>query len=74
MRVLLVGYGGREHALSIMIRDSPMSPKISVVMDKPNPGIRRVVEETGGKVYVAKTTDPLDVARAAERENPDLVV
>ena len=74
MKVLLVGYGGREHALAIMARNSPMNPKISAVMDKLNPGIKRVVEESGGRTYIAKTTNPSDVVRVAERENPDLVV
>ena len=74
MKVLLVGYGGREHALAIMARNSPMNPKISAVMDKLNPGIKRVVEESGGRTYIAKTTNPSDVVCVAERENPDLVV
>jgi phosphoribosylamine--glycine ligase len=74
MKVLIIGSGGREHALAKLIRRSPRSPKIFVAMDYLNPGLAREAEETGGGWYIAKTTDPQAVVKVAEAVSPDLIV
>ncbi len=74
MKVLLVGSGGREHALAEMIRRSPREPRIYVVSDYVNPGLEAVAEATGGRLFVGKSTDPQTVVRVAKEVNPDLVV
>ncbi|MEM1646519.1 MAG: hypothetical protein QXL96_11820, partial [Ignisphaera sp.] len=38
LKVLLVGSGGREHALAKLIRRSTQEPRIFVAMDYRNPG------------------------------------
>ena len=74
MRVLLVGSAAREHALVELMRKSPQEPRVSVVMDYRNPGLMRVADRTGGRWSIAKTTDPVAVAKIAEDVSPDLVV
>ena len=74
MKVLIVGSGGREHALAEMIRRSTREPRVYVVSDYLNPGLEAVAEATGGRLYTGKTTDPGTVLRVAKEVNPDLVV
>ncbi|AEM38248.1 phosphoribosylamine/glycine ligase [Pyrolobus fumarii 1A] len=74
MKVLLIGSGGREHALAYMISRSPRQPRLYVLSDYVNPGLENVAEATGGKLYVGKTTDPQVALRVAREVNPDLVV
>ena len=74
MKVLIVGSGGREHALAKLIRRSVLEPRIFVAMDYRNPGLEKEASETGGKWFVVKTTSPKDVAKVAEEVSPDLVV
>ncbi|GFO95830.1 phosphoribosylamine--glycine ligase [groundwater metagenome] len=42
MKVLLVGGGGREHAIAEAISRSQRSPELFAVMSKKNPGIARL--------------------------------
>lgn len=74
MRVLLVGSGGREHALAKLIVSSQSTVELHVAADYANPGLRREAEGTGGRLVVTNTSDPLAVARVAEALSPDLVV
>ncbi|KSW12111.1 phosphoribosylamine--glycine ligase [Pyrodictium occultum] len=74
MKVLLVGSGGREHALAVLMARSGLEPRIAVVSDKRNPGLAEAAERTGGRLYTGKPTSPADVARTAEEWSPDLVV
>ena len=74
MKVLIVGEGAREHALALMAAASSSSPRIGVAGSHVNPGLRRVVEQTGGRYLRAKPTEPAEVVRAAEEYSPDLVV
>lgn len=45
MRVLLVGGGGREHAIAEAIARSKREPQLYVAMSKKNPGIARLCKE-----------------------------
>jgi len=73
MRVLLVGSGGREHALAkLLLRSS--EPRLYVASDYTNPGLLREAESSGGRLYTVSTVDPQKVAKVAEEVSPDLVV
>ncbi|NPA97232.1 MAG: phosphoribosylamine--glycine ligase [Crenarchaeota archaeon] len=74
MKVLIVGSGAREHALALMMARSSSEPRIYVASDYANPGLSRVAEESGGKLMIARSSDPEAVARVAEAVSPDLVV
>lgn len=74
MKVLLVGSGGREHALTLLISRSMLNPKIYIVMDYRNPGLERISEKSGGRWFIATTTSPKEVNKIAEEVSPDLVV
>ncbi len=73
-RVLIVGGGAREHALSLLISRSALVPKIYATSSNVNPGIVKVCNKTGGEFLRAKPTDPQAVLDVASRVNPDLVV
>ncbi|MEM1928017.1 MAG: phosphoribosylamine--glycine ligase [Acidilobaceae archaeon] len=72
--MLVVGSGGREHALVKLIRASSIEPRVYVVMDYANPGLKREAEESRGSWFVASTTKPGNVVGIAELVNPDLIV
>ncbi|MEM1815388.1 MAG: phosphoribosylamine--glycine ligase [Sulfolobales archaeon] len=74
MKVLLVGSGGREHALAKLLISSQNTVRLYVVADYVNPGLKRDSEATGGKLFVANTNLPESVAAVAESVSPDLVV
>ena len=73
-KVLIVGGGAREHALTLLISRSEIEPSISAISSNVNPGILRLCEGTNGKYLKGKPTDPNDVLKAAEEVSPDLVV
>jgi phosphoribosylamine--glycine ligase len=74
MRVLLIGSGGREHALAKLIRRSTLEPRLFVAMDYRNPGLEREAVEAGGRWFVVHTVSPAEVVKVAEEVSPDLVV
>ncbi len=74
MKVLLVGSGGREHALAWMMSRSTSEPRIYVLSDYVNPGLESIAEASGGRLYTGKTTDPETVVKVASEVSPDLVV
>ncbi len=74
MKVLLIGSGGREHALAIMIRNSVANPRLYIASDYLNPGLYREAEESGGKLYIVNTSSPTEVSNVAEKVSPDLIV
>ncbi|MFH1323183.1 MAG: phosphoribosylamine--glycine ligase N-terminal domain-containing protein, partial [Methanobacteriota archaeon] len=54
MRVLLVGGGGREHAIAEAISRSRRDPQLYAAMGKKNPGIAGLCKE----FILIKETDP----------------
>ncbi len=54
MKVLLVGGGGREHAIAGAIARSKKNPALYAVMSKKNPGIARLCKD----FLLVKETDP----------------
>jgi len=54
MRVLLVGSGGREHAIAESVARSKRNPELFAVMNKKNPGIARLCKE----FLLIQETDP----------------
>ncbi|MDD5615938.1 MAG: phosphoribosylamine--glycine ligase, partial [Candidatus Methanoperedens sp.] len=54
MRVLLVGGGGREHAIAEAISRSRRDPQLYAAMSRKNPGIARLCKE----FILTKETDP----------------
>ncbi len=74
MRVLLVGSGGREHALAKLIVSSRNTVELYVLADYANPGLRREAEATGGRLLAVNTSDPPAVVKVAEALSPDITV
>ncbi|BDR91000.1 phosphoribosylamine--glycine ligase [Vulcanisaeta souniana] len=72
-KVLIVGDGAREHALAARLSLSVHEPRISALVVHENPGIRRIVERSGGEL-VKSGLDPRGLVEAVNRVNPDLVV
>ena len=67
VRILVIGSGGREHAL---VRALHQDPEVSELHAAPgNPGIARLA-----RLHDVKPTDPEDVTRLARYLNADLVV
>ncbi len=66
-RVLVVGAGGREHALALRLAASPSVDRVDAAPG--NPGLAAL-----GATHRLEATDPVAVADLAEREGIDLVV
>ncbi|MEM3713216.1 MAG: phosphoribosylamine--glycine ligase [Thermoproteota archaeon] len=73
MKVLLVGSGGREHAIAKAFFKSSYEPKLFCVSELVNPGINRIVKETGGEYYVGNPNDPETVFQTALKTGVDFV-
>lgn len=69
MRVLLVGGGGREHAIAESIARSLKNPQLFAVMNKKNPGIARLCKEFS----LMKETDT-NVVDFAKKNNIELAI
>ncbi|MBO3840263.1 MAG: phosphoribosylamine--glycine ligase [Thermoproteota archaeon] len=73
MKILLVGSGGREHAIAKAFHKSSYEPRLFCISELVNPGINRIVRETGGEYYVGNPNDPETVFQAALKAGVDFV-
>ena len=64
MKILLVGGGGREHAVAAAIKRSPQAPLLYSVMSKKNPGIAALAEE----VFLSDEKDAKAIASFAKEK------
>ncbi len=69
-RILLIGNGGREHAIARAIRRSREKHELYAFMEAKNPGIVRLCKEA----FVGKTTDARLIAKFAISRKIDLAV
>jgi phosphoribosylamine--glycine ligase len=69
-RILLIGNGGREHAIARAIRKSRIPHELYAFMEAKNPGIVRLCKEA----FVGKTTDARLIAKFAISRKIDLAV
>jgi phosphoribosylamine--glycine ligase len=67
MKILVVGSGGREHALAWKLKQSPLVTEI--VCAPGNPGMAQL-----GRLVPVQVTDIAEMSALAAREQPDLVV
>lgn len=67
MRILVLGSGGREHALAWRLAQDPERPEVSVAPG--NDGMAQQFER-----FAVRDTDPADVVALVARERFDLVV
>lgn len=67
MNVLVVGSGGREHAIALAVKKSPMCTKL--ICAPGNPGMA-----TLGKCLNVDVANPIAIADLAEKENIDLAI
>jgi len=74
MKVLLVGGGGREHALALMILRSTIEPQIYVASPHVNPGLRRIADISRGRLFKVNVNDGQEVLKIAEKTSPDLII
>ena len=70
MRVLVVGGGGREHAIAKALVRASEPPELYAVMGNPNPGIRRAAREA----LVHDVTDVPTIVAWAKARAVDLAV
>lgn len=69
MKVLLIGGGGREHAIAESIARSSNDPQLFAAMSKKNPGIARLCKD----FLLIKETDP-EILDFARKNNIELAV
>lgn len=74
MKILGVGGGAREHALAEAISRSSYEPRMYWVSELRNPGIYKLVLESGGEYVLASTKDSKRIAEIAEKYSVDMVV
>ena len=69
MKVLLIGGGGREHAIAESIARSSKNPQLYAAMSKKNPGIARLCKD----FLLIKETEP-DIVDFAVKNNIELAI
>lgn len=62
MKILLIGGGGREHAVAAAVKRSPQKPLLYTVMSKKNPGIAALSE----KILIHDEKDAPKIAKFAK--------
>lgn len=73
MKILLVGGGGREHAIAAALSRSGREPRLYCLSELANPGIKKIVKRSGGEYYLGNTNDSEAVVLAAQKAGVDFV-
>jgi phosphoribosylamine--glycine ligase len=73
MKILLIGGGGREHAVAQALCKSAKEPKLYCFSDLVNPGINALVKKTRGEYYRGDINDSAAVVKAAKKSGVDFV-
>jgi len=73
MKILLVGYGSREHVIAETFMRSTYDVKLYCIGNIVNPGIKKLCNESGGEYIRGKITNPQEVAKVAQDKKVDLV-
>lgn len=74
MKVVIVGDGGRENAIALMLSRSLLEPKIYSISSYVNPGLKKVVERSGGRLITCDILDRKEVRGRVDGLSPDIVV
>ncbi len=74
MKVLLVGNGGREHAMAVALCKSPQKVQFYAFAGARNPGIARLARENGGELAVGDIHNPSAVANWAKSKGIEYAV
>jgi phosphoribosylamine--glycine ligase len=69
-RILLIGNGGREHAIARAVRRSRIPHELYAFMETKNPGIAKLCKE----FFIGRTTDARLIAKFAMSRKIDLAV
>ncbi len=73
MKVLIVGGGSREHAITYAFAKSSYEPRIYAISPLRNPGIEKLCKESGGELIRGDILNPEKVSETAEKLGVDLV-
>jgi len=73
LKILLVGGGGREHAVAVTFSKSSYTPKLYCLSELVNPGINKIVKNSGGEYYVGDPNDTETVLKTALSIGVDFV-
>ena len=68
MKIILIGGGGREHAVATAIKRSPQKPLLYTVMSKMNPGIAALSED----VFIHDEKDAEAIAEYAKKNGVEI--
>ncbi|MEM0278651.1 phosphoribosylamine--glycine ligase [Metallosphaera sp.] len=74
MKVLIIGEGAREHALSEALANSSEGYRVFALSSYINPGIRDSVIRTGGEYILGNINSREEVRSAINKVNPDFGV
>jgi len=74
LKVVVVGDGGRENAIALMLSRSSLEPKIYVISSHVNPGLKKVAERSGGKLIICDILNRKEVRVRVDEVSPDVVV
>ena len=67
MNILIIGSGGREHAIALAVKQSPLCKKL--ICAPGNPGMSSL-----GKCIPVSVSDPIAIADLAEKEQIDFTI
>jgi phosphoribosylamine--glycine ligase len=73
MKILLLGGGGREHAIALALSRSPKEPRLYCFSDLINPGINNLVKKGRGEYIQGNVNDPEAVVKVASQTGVDFV-